>query len=149
MGRPRVSIEHRLLSNVEQVTESGCWIWTLALSHNGYGLIGTGNGPKRNHLGRVHRVSYELYRGPIPEGMQLDHLCRVRCCANPWHCEIVDNNTNVMRGVGPTAVNAKKNALQEWSSICPFQEKRAEDLQFLLKRKRNYVNNSYGGQSWN
>ena len=103
-----VPIELRLHARCEKVTESGCWIWMGACSLNGYGLIGISKGPKKNHLGRVHRVAYELYRGPIPKGMQLDHLCRVRCCANPWHCEIVDNRTNILRGIGPTSINAKK-----------------------------------------
>lgn len=105
LGRPIRSLEWRLLSRCEQVTESGCWVWTGPLSHNGYGLIGTGSGTQ---IRRVHRVAFELYRGKIPEGLQLDHICRVRCCANPWHCEIVTNKQNILRGVGPTAINAKK-----------------------------------------
>jgi hypothetical protein len=115
-------MEHRLLSRIEQITESGCWVWMGALTLNGYGLIGTGNGPTRNHLGRAHRIAYELYRGPIPEGMQLDHLCRVRCCANPWHCEIVDGKTNVLRGVGPTAMNAKKTHCKNGHPFVSFKK---------------------------
>lgn len=105
IGRPVRSLEQRLLSRCEQITESGCWIWHGSLSHNGYGFIGTGVGSQTR---RVHRIAYELYRGKIPNGYQLDHLCRVRCCANPWHCEIVTAQENVLRGIGPTAMNAKK-----------------------------------------
>lgn len=104
-GRPPVSVKERLMALCEPVTESGCWIWLGALSHNGYGFIGTGEG---NKIRRAHRVSYELHIGPIPEGMQLDHLCRVRCCINPWHCEVVTLKENVLRGVGLSAQNARK-----------------------------------------
>lgn len=54
------------------------------------------NGGKNTAL--AHRVAYELEVGPIPDGMQLDHLCRVRNCVNPSHLEVVDNATNTARG---------------------------------------------------
>lgn len=47
---------------------------------------------------RVHRVAYELRVGPIPEGMQIDHLCRVRRCVNPAHLEPVSQTENIRRG---------------------------------------------------
>ena len=53
--------------------ESPCWLWTAHTIPNGYGRI-RNKGPQR----LVHRVSYELFVGPIPEGLQIDHLCRVR-----------------------------------------------------------------------
>lgn len=62
----------------------GCWVWNAAIQvasqtgGGGYGLIQI---DKRLHL--VHRVMYELLVEPIPEGMQLDHLCRNRACVNP------------------------------------------------------------------
>lgn len=104
-GRPSVPVEIRLHARLEIVTESGCWIWVGACDYDGYGLIGTGDGTKTK---RVHRLAYELYRGPIPAYMTLDHLCRVRCCANPWHCEIVSNKTNILRGYSDPAINARK-----------------------------------------
>lgn len=53
-------------------------------------------------MASAHRVSYELYVGPIPSGLDLDHLCRVRSCVNPRHLEPVDRRTNVIRGLAPT-----------------------------------------------
>ncbi|WP_414630996.1 HNH endonuclease signature motif containing protein [Alcanivorax jadensis] len=47
---------------------------------------------------KAHRFSYETFESPIPEGMQLDHLCRVRNCVNPRHLEPVTNRENVRRG---------------------------------------------------
>jgi hypothetical protein len=56
----------------------------------------------------AHRLFYEQLVGPIPDGLQLDHLCRVRHCVNPDHLEPVTQTANVLRGIGPTAVNAGK-----------------------------------------
>ena len=73
--------------------ETGCWIWTGALNKAGYGAIGSGS-----RVLRTHRVMYEYVIGPIPAGLQLDHLCRVRSCCNPAHLEPVTNYENWMRG---------------------------------------------------
>jgi hypothetical protein len=56
----------------------------------------------------AHRLVYEELVGPIPEGMELDHLCRNTSCVNPAHLEPVPHRVNVLRGVGPTAENAVK-----------------------------------------
>lgn len=76
-----------------------CWLWEGVLDKDGYGLL-------RNL--RAHRVAYELERGPIPPGLDLDHLCRSRACVNPAHLEPVTNRVNSLRGAGATAVNVRK-----------------------------------------
>lgn len=80
-----------------------CWFWCGAKNPKGYGLF-YANGKQRG----AHRIAYELLKGPIPAGMTLDHLCRVRPCVNPAHVEVVTNRENVLRGVGHTAINARK-----------------------------------------
>lgn len=77
------------------VTESGCWIWMGYLSEGGYGRYCPEW--KTSPL-YAHRVSYEIFKGPIPTWMCLDHLCRVRCCCNPDHLEVVTQAENVLRG---------------------------------------------------
>ena len=79
------------------ITESGCWIWIAALYSeiNGKGYAHFWN--KEHHISG-HRFAYEHYRGPIPKGMHIDHLCRVRCCVNPWHLELVTCKENIRRG---------------------------------------------------
>ena len=58
----------------------------------------------------AHRVSYELFRGPIPDGLQIDHLCRIRHCVNPDHLEAVTQRENILRGTSPSAKAAARDA---------------------------------------
>lgn len=81
----------RLLSKVQHIDDH--WLWTGAITSGGYGNMW--------HQGKyrpAHRVSYELLIGPIPEGLELDHLCRVRNCVNPEHLEPVSRRENLVRG---------------------------------------------------
>lgn len=70
----------------------GCHIWLGTLDKNGYGVINAG--PRKIF---AHRAAYELYIGPIPVGLVLDHLCRVHCCVNELHLEAVTIAENVRR----------------------------------------------------
>lgn len=84
-----------------------CWIWQGRPSREGYGRIGL-DGGRHAPVMLVHRFVYELLVGPIPDGLTLDHLCRVRLCVNPAHLEPVTRGENVMRGVGFAPENARK-----------------------------------------
>lgn len=86
---------------------SGCWLWQRAINDKGYGVATIGVWPDRAWRG-AHRVVYEELVGPIPDGLQLDHLCRVRHCVNPDHLEPVTIEENILRGVGFAALNARK-----------------------------------------
>jgi hypothetical protein len=85
---------------------SECWIWQGATHDMGYGLI-RGEPPARLML-RAHRVAWEMMRGPIPAGLECDHICRNRLCVNPDHLELVTHRTNSLRGISPPAINARK-----------------------------------------
>lgn len=85
------------------IQENGCHLWTGATNGWGYGRLQLGG---RNY--RAHVLRYEKEIGPVPNGMQLDHLCRNRGCGNPSHLEPVTSRENTMRGVGPTSTNARK-----------------------------------------
>ena len=102
---PRISrpLRERLLSRLV-TADDGCLVWTGA-TVNGYGVIGEGGRNGRSLY--VHRVMYELFAGPIPDGKQLDHLCRNRRCANISHLEPVTLKENVLRGNGLPAALAR------------------------------------------
>lgn len=77
-----------------------CWIWTASVYQvSGYGQFS----PIRGAKVVAHRFAYELLVGSVPEGLELDHLCRVRACVNPAHLEPVTHRENVRRGVSPMA----------------------------------------------
>lgn len=82
---------------------SGCWLWVGSLQANGYASAGY-----QGRTVRAHRKIYEILVAPIPDGLQLDHLCRVRSCCNPDHLEPVTPTVNKLRGISVVAINARK-----------------------------------------
>lgn len=88
-----------------------CWDWIGSVHPCGYGKVqrrGRGFAPQQ-----AHRVMFERHRGPIPVGLQLDHLCRNRRCVNPWHLQPVTAAENLQRGcrirLSPPIVKAMRS----------------------------------------
>ena len=90
-------IAERFLDKISPEPNSGCWLWDASLDGKGYGQFMVPQDGVRK-LKRAHRISYEMYKGPIPEGLDLDHLCRVPSCVNPDHLEPVTRGENLRRG---------------------------------------------------
>jgi hypothetical protein len=82
----------------EKVVElpNGCWEWTGFLDNAGYARVQASS--RDAEVLYVHRLMFEHYCGPIPEGCEIDHLCRHRWCVNPIHLDAVPHTVNAMRG---------------------------------------------------
>lgn len=95
-------LPRRLRVRIVSQQTTGCWLWVGRLYPNGYAQTWSGSrsdGSRKNAYG--HRLVYQLLRGEIPAGLDLDHLCRVRSCVNPDHLDPVTRSENIRRGEGP------------------------------------------------
>ena len=95
------------------ILEDTCWVWSASHSSTGYGSFRI-SGKTYN----AHRLSYELYRGDIPTGLHLDHLCRNRSCVNPYHLEAVTQGENVRRGARSRGVACGHNSNKRVCTEC-------------------------------
>ena len=102
----RLSTEERFWAKVDKNgplwNGTPCWLW-LAYKDAGYGRFWLSP-----NLIQAHRFAYELLVGPIPEELQIDHLCRNHTCVNPAHMEAVSHRINNLRGNGLGAQGARK-----------------------------------------
>ncbi|MBZ5735036.1 HNH endonuclease [Nocardioides sp. TRM66260-LWL] len=86
--------------------QSGCWEWPGRKTAGGYGVMRAGVSGSHARL-YVHRAAYELWVGPIPEGLVIDHLCRNTLCFKPQHLEPVTPAENTRRGEAPSTAQAR------------------------------------------
>lgn len=79
---PRIPLADRFWSKVEKRAESDCWPWTAAVTKDGYGWIRSVAG---GQMALAHRASWEINKGPIPDGLYVLHRCDNPACVNPGH----------------------------------------------------------------
>lgn len=95
-GLPPTPAYERLMRKTELVGD--CIVWTGAVSANGYGAIGVGStNDGTSRVVRAHRLAWEHKRGPVPDGLELDHLCNNRRCVDVDHLEPVTHQENIRR----------------------------------------------------
>lgn len=96
---PLTANQYRLFWLKVRWDPSGCWLWEGNRTPTGYGLFGYWRGGDKPYgTLRVHKQMYRWFVGEVPEGLELDHLCRSRNCVNPAHLEAVTHLENVRRG---------------------------------------------------
>ena len=134
--------------SIDKITK--CWNWIGKLNNTGYGYsIFNGN----QEL--THRLMYALYITPIPKGLPwkipvINHICNNRSCCNPKHLELTSLKNNILKGNGPTAINARKIYCLN-NHLLPIKSNRrdggrrclicqkAKDKIYWQKRKPHYV----------
>ena len=84
-----------------------CWIWARSRKPKGYGQL-----RRAGKTLYAHRVYWERENGPIPEGLELDHLCRQRACCNPAHLELVTSQENTLRGLSTKLTPAQRQEIR-------------------------------------
>jgi HNH endonuclease len=120
------TLEERFWTKVEvPYAASECWLWVGSRDSKGYGRLAN---PGKSRL--PHRIAYELMIGPIPPGIELDHLCREKACVNPWHLEQVTHRENSLRGV--MADRPKK-------THCPHGHEYTEANTYYIPGKGTYM----------
>lgn len=119
-----------LWENIIHLDESpdGCWIWTGKQDGGGYGRL-----PRDGGLVGAHRAFYEAFVAPIPDGLQLDHLCRVPSCVNPLHLEPVTQTENVRRGANTKltvddVIRLRADFAESDLSLYAFSSARSQEL---------------------
>ena len=114
-----------------------CIIWAGALTQDGYGKLSWNR--KRSRL--AHRAAWEEIHGPVPIGLELDHLCRVRACVNPDHLEAVTHRENILRGEGIAAQAARQQTCvhgHPFTSLNGKGHRRCATCQAISDRKRGW-----------
>lgn len=95
------ALHARFWSKVAVTRGFDCWQWRAAVNPGGYGAFG-----RNNRMEPAHRVAFELFNGPIPDGLHIDHLCESTTCVNPAHLEAVTPAENTLRGDSDVARRA-------------------------------------------
>lgn len=108
--------------------DAGCWLWVGTISDGGYGTF-RGLGKQQ----KAHRATYELLVGPVPAGLDLDHLCRVRRCVNPSHLEPVTRSENLRRGHMGKLTHAQR---AEIAARFPHEPRKALAAEFGVTTER-------------
>lgn len=102
-----MSALHRFLDSVPGRSAADCWEWTGPVSPSGYGVFSFRR-EGRHTSTSAHRAVYAALIGPVPDGLQLDHLCENKVCCNPSHLNPTTQLANILRSNGAGALNARK-----------------------------------------
>lgn len=99
-GRPAPPLRDRIIDGSIPEPNSGCWLWDGKITTRSRGGDVRGQLSVGDKTAFAYRASYQAFRGPIPRGLEIDHLCRVPLCVNPAHLEAVTHKVNQERGRG-------------------------------------------------
>jgi hypothetical protein len=98
--------------------KTGCWLWLGQINNWGYAVFS-----ERGENIPGYQWSFRYFKGPIPDGQQPDHLCRIRPCVNPDHLEAVPMKVNILRGTSVSAINARKTTCSRGHEFDGFDQR--------------------------
>ncbi len=163
--------QKKIMDSIKVGGKSGCWLWQKAKSNGGYGVAAVG----RKTMS-AHRAAYIAFRGPIPKGLEMDHLCQTKACVNPYHVEpvtkqehahrtasykevcdgiriqrritIPKGNSSRLNVVSVRLTNGQLNeARQGAGGVCPVSQFLREMIEVGLASKRTKEKNNGNGNS--
>lgn len=114
------------------ISDSGCWNWTLHCNEDGYGVVGL----RKYRNQRAHRVSYEVFKGPIPDGLVVMHSCDNPRCCNPEHLSVgthLDNHTD-SRNKNRASAFWYRGAINPKSVLTDFDVRRIREMRASGRR---------------
>jgi len=106
----------RFMAKVSPEPMTGCWLWDSHVSKVGYGRFGIGR-----VVHEAHRVAYKLFKGEIPSGLCVDHMCKVRSCVNPEHLRLLSREENTRDQIN---ANAQKQACKNGHELTIYGSRR-------------------------
>lgn len=115
-----------------------CWLWTGHIDKQGYARL-RGAGGRNAPVLYAHRFSYEFFVAPVPLGLTIDHLCRIRHCVNPAHLEPVTQRENMLRGESPGARAVRRGTCQQghtYDYVTPSGTHRCRQCDNATSRRR-------------
>lgn len=139
----RPSPEQRFWKYVSPEPNTGCWLWTGYTFSSGYSCFG-----EKYSSYHGHRWAYKHFVGEIPDGWEVDHLCRVRCCVNPSHLEAVEPKENKARGMAPSAVQRRTVCVPQGHELVTMtycktcrkaSQRRSNRVQYLKRKSKGLV----------
>lgn len=134
---------------------SGCWIWLGGTNEHGYGIIGLGH--REDGVSKAHRVSYELYKGPIPEGGNILHSCDLPACVNPAHLRVgtLSDNSKDCVSRGRNFVPDNRGERATWAKLTADKARHIKER--VLSRKeyaelygvsKSAISRIWEGKNW-
>jgi hypothetical protein len=142
----------RFMKHVSKDPVTGCWMWTGNWTRRMVGDYGLAWSDGKLH--RAHRISYQLFVGRIPDGLVIDHLCRVCRCVNPRHLEAVTQSVNIDRGILGAIIRSRKaqTHCKRGHEFTPENTKRKpggrRECRACSRRLQNERRAMYGRSDW-
>lgn len=136
--------ERRFWSKVDRRADSECWPWLGHCDEKGYGTFWRAGSNRK-----AHRIAFELARGPVPDGLTVDHLCENESCVNPAHLDACSAVENLLRSTtNPGAVNARKTHCRNGHAFTPDNTRQFVRQNGRVMRQCITCKQAYDAKRW-